>query len=128
MRFSFISVKVESSQRNINESVAECRVRQMFSHTSINTRLAFPFSRGSTFHAEISNFHRDGPLRVANDRDYICDQPDDGSRGDLLPFFLDRILTMSFTTLQTRYRGTREKLFLHRNNAATKKVGILNKA
>lgn len=55
------------------KSVAECRVRQMFSHTSINTRPALPFSRASTFHAEISSF-RDGPLRVVNDRDYVRDQ------------------------------------------------------
>lgn len=62
----------------------------MFSHTSINTRLApLPlFSRGSTFHAEISSFRRDGPLRVANDRDYVRDLPDGGGS---FPFFQDRI-------------------------------------
>lgn len=99
----------------------------MFSHTSINTQLAFSFSRGSTFHAEISNFRRDGPLRVANDRDYVRDQPD-GDGGGLLPFFQDRILTMSFTTLQmTVSQYPREKLFFHRNHAATEKAGNLNK-
>lgn len=60
----------------------------MFSHTSINTWLALSFSRDSTFHAEISSFRRDGPLRVANDRDYVRDQPDDGGS---FPFFQDRI-------------------------------------